>query len=235
MKIRKLISLRNAFIIATSAALTLGSCSSLTSAAKQGDIATVRQEIAAGVPVAKLNQAAEAAFSNGHTNIVDELIKAGAVPAPDNMLGTTLLLQNSETSPDEQNSYERPDISLSSFNVYWAIHSLGHVWGQDNETSTPCPGPWRADNTIQVTEEGGSGFDMYDNHHEWQYKRSDFNKAFIVAKHVHNRISISYDYVTYYELTFETPTSGTFRAIERETMRNGTEVWKKGRFWLKSK
>lgn len=237
MELKKLISLKITAILAACTTVALSSCQSpLMTAASQGDLATVRLELDKGVPPAQLNKVAAVAYARGHADIVDELLKKGAVAAPDSVAKMTMKFQNSMTSGSDGSMDEGPDISVVNFAMYWDMKSPFILWQHDDSdystdsiigSKSPA---WGSDNTIQVTNQGGSGtFDMFTIEHKWQYNRTGFNTAFITATHGHFSISRARESVTYYELTFDSPTAGTFKAIERD---NGSETWNSGRFWL---
>ncbi len=182
----------------------------------------------------------EVAYEKGHTAVVDEFAKAGATVAPDSVSQKLFVTQTLWRGEDPETSFERPEISTKLFSTYWNNEFMKIQWRKDDAAWSPstlmgATGAisWKDGNTVSVTESMGKGDDYKENRHQLEYHRSGVRTAFVVYRFQHDRIYRSYDNCTYYELNFETPSSGTFNAIERETMHDGYEHWSSGRFWLK--
>lgn len=182
----------------------------------------------------------EVAYEKGHTAVVDEFAKAGAAVAPDSVSQKLFVTQTLWRGEDPEISFERPEISTKLFSTYWNNEFVKIQWRKDDAAWSPsmlmgATGAisWKDGNTVSVTESMGKGDDYKENRHQLEYHRSGVRTAFVVYRFQHDRMTRSYDNCTYYELNFETPSSGTFNAIERETMHDGYEHWSSGRFWLK--
>ena len=234
----------NSFIIAALSALALSSCQvPLMTAVEQGDVVAVRKALASGLQPGELNAAASVAYAKGNTVILDELMKSGAIAAPDSVAHKKIEFQTTWRWSDEENSYERPDVSTPSlFAQYWVNRGVNHVWEKDTSSEIsplrtlmkPKDIVWEDTNVVKITESETDDFYGYmENNHQLEYKRSGLNTGFVFYNFRHDRANRSYDNCYYYLLSFETPTSGTFKCIEREVCYRGTEHWSIGRFWLK--
>ena len=182
----------------------------------------------------------EVAYEKGHTAVVDEFAKAGATVAPDSVSQKLFVTQTLWRGEDPEISFERPEISTKLFSTYWNNEFMKIQWRKDDAAWSPstlmeATGAisWKDGNTVSVTESMGKGDDYKENRHQLEYHRSGVRTAFVVYRFQHDRINRSYDNYTYYELNFETPSSGTFNAIARETLHDWSDHWTSGRFWLK--
>ena len=212
----------------------------LMTAVERGDVVAVREALASGLLPGELNAAASVAYAKGNTVILDELMKSGAIAAPDSVAHKKVEIQRTWYRIDDDNSYaydERPDVSTPSlFAQYWANKGVNHVWVKDTysnienlaDSGTLKAITWKDGNLIKVKAGDGT-----ENNHQLEYKRTGANTGFVIYDCSNDRIIRSYEFHTYYLLSFETPTSGTFKCIEREVCYSRTEHWSIGRFWLK--
>ncbi len=243
----------NSFIIAALSAVALSSCQvSLMSAVEQGDVVAVRKAIATGVQPGELNAAASVAYSKGNTAVVDELIKSGAVAAPDSVAHKKIEFQTIwRCSGADYSEGGRPDVSTPFlFSQYWEKASMRNVWVKNASDEgmeaiiteiTKKDIVWGDTNEVTIEETERLGlisevykiYDYAENRHRLEYKRTGMNTAFLRYDFIHARYSRAYDYRTYYLLNFETPTSGTFKCVERENMQSLSEDCRIGRFCLK--
>lgn len=167
------------------------------------------------------------------------VINAPAALAPDDVANKSIVFTSSSRWRDENDSYERPVVLAEGFAQYWNPKSQRVAWTSVNEVFSPSaswserPLVWKQGNTVSVTESRGTGDDYMENRYNMVYKRTGPNTAFVEYNHYHDRMNRSYHHCNYYELTFETPTSGTYKAICRECIYFGYEDLEKGNFILK--
>lgn len=235
----------NSFIIAALSAVALSSCQvPLMTAVELGDVVAVRKALASGLQPGELNAAASVAYAKGNTVILDELMKSGAIAAPDSVAHKKIEFQTTwRWSDEEYPEGGRTDVSNPFlFSQYWENKGVNHVWEKDSSGEIsplrtfmkPKDIVWADTNVVKITESDTDDFYGYmENNHQLEYNRSGSNTGFVFYNFRHDRVNRSYDNYYYYLLTFETPTSGTFKCIEREVCYSGTEHWSIGRFWLK--
>lgn len=210
--------------------LGLSSCHSvLVDAAKRGDVAGVKQAIAAGASTFEINRAANATYQTGNAAIIDELVKAGAIVAPENAAGLTFVLQvdkMGETSiPTEQAPADLKDETSISPIVYWQpvrwyapasddycrLRELKWGVGQGNSFN------------LEKSDSEGS-LQIYQS-----YKRLD-RRGVILFDSSGLYLPKGYRWFKY-ELDFDTPSSGTFYGYDGQSYCNIMQL--KGRFWIK--
>ena len=216
--------------------LGLSSCHSvLVDATNRGDVAGVRQAIAAGVSSFEINRAANAACRTGDTAIIAELIKAGAIIVPENAAGLTFVLQvdkmGETTTPTEQAPAALKDEASISPIAYWQpvrwyapaaddycrLRELKWGAGQSNSFNA------------ETSDSEGRSLDYQ------SYRRLDrsgvilFDSSAFYARGSSSAMGRRW---FKYELDFETPTSGTFYGYDGQ---NGCNLMQlKGRFWMKN-
>lgn len=234
MNICKLFSYKK-YLLAFCAGGLLSSCqSALYSAAESGDVALARQAIEAGVTPLQLNEAADVAYALGHTSVLNELVKAGAVVAPESMAGKRLVLQTDmmgETSRNEgptPQEFWNPDAISPASNwvpVKWEAPSQDDdrrlrefVWASDQE------------NKIHLETSNSESTDTLFQ----SYVRINRNTAVATESRTsrfHGATFMAWRHSVKYELVFETPTSGYFYGYDAYKCCNIYQL--RGRFWVK--
>lgn len=232
--------LKQFYILAAIAPVLLNSCqSTIMSAAQRGDLATVRQAISAGVSVRNLNKAAAAAYSQGHTAVLAELVKAGAVVAPDSVAYKTIIFKDLWTWEEENHNCSRPELNLAGFDAYWNEYVWQINWQRSNKVYSPTEQrdkvlAWKNGNFVEVKyEHAGDFYTMSESRYSLKYQRTGVVTAFVTYDDFWQNHCRVRDDTTLYKLTFTSPTSGQFEAIHQCPNGNGCESRFAGLFWLK--
>ena len=202
--------------------LGLSSCeNTLYVAAKAGDLETVRMALTEA-SAAERNHAALLAYEKRHNAVVEELAMAGAAVAPANVAGKMLVLQQDYSSGDmdcnlDSEVFETPWKNVSSFwnpNIRLSPNSNTTTlqWTDGNMQTTTKSSKY-ADETTKLV-----------------YLRSGVNGAIITSSFSSIGLSRGILMATKYQLTFDSPTSGTYKSIDVNQYANSTQGM--GRFWL---
>ena len=216
--------------------LGLNSCQfPLVDAVKRGDIAAVKQEIAVGPSTFQINLAANAAIRNGNSAILEELIKAGAVVAPENAAGLTFVLQvdrmGETTMPTVQAPSDLTDESRISSVSYW--QPVRWYAPASNDYCRLRELKWDAGQSNSFEKEiNDSEGRSYDYQSYTRIDRNDvvlFDSSAFYARGCSSAMGKRW---FKYELNFDTPTSGTFYGFDGQKGCNLMQLH--GRFWMKS-
>ncbi|MBQ2380046.1 MAG: hypothetical protein II295_06615 [Akkermansia sp.] len=189
-------------------AMALCSCqASLIEAARQGNLETVRVRIAENPSSQEINDAAFAAYSMGHSTVLNELASAGAAVAPDNVLNKTIKAES--VSFHDFGCEEYVDSSCfnahqqTRFDSYWPTVSQ---WVSTNETQNMI---WKDSNPCEII----AGQRNEKTKINRFYQRTAWNTAEI---YVSQQLSPGTSYVDMrYALRFDTPSQGSFRCISQ--------------------
>ena len=210
------------------AVLGLSSCqSALYKAAERGDVGALQQALAAGATAKDKNEAADVAYKNGHTAVLDELGKSGVGVALDSMTGKVLVLQTDrmgETNTPECNAPEAmhsPDfISPASYwkSVAWKTPSQDDYCRlRELSWANNRPNKFGYEKT---DSEGSESISQ-------SYTRVGRNTAVAFDSSsltLHGAGSSIGRRWFKYELQFETPTSGKFWAYDGEKYCNVNQL-----------
>ena len=212
-------------MLAMGLAALLNSCHfSLYMSAAQGDLEGVKQALTAGPSLKNINSAADLAYEGGHTAVLNELVKAGAVVAPDSVSNKQLITQNeaSWTNPDSDFG-DWGYSTYAEFLQYWNTHSLRVLWQKDGNVDNSHS--WKNSNTHTREKESD----------ELKYARVGAKSAF-VTYHAEDYSNMSArENWECYLLNFTSPTSGSFTKIEGGNHISAPETWSRGTFSLKNK
>lgn len=215
----------------------LSSCHSpLVAAVKRGDIAGVKQEISAGASSFEINRAANAACRQGNSAIIDELVKAGAVVAPENAAGLVFVLQVDKKGETNTPTPQVPDALRDKGSISPAIYWQPVRW----TAPTADDGcrlrelKWAANQSNSFEKESSDSDGRY--HDSQSYTRLSRDCAVLYdssSMWLNGGYSTAASRWFKYELDFETPTSGSFYGYDGDKYCNLVQL--KGRFWIKNK
>ena len=235
MKRNSIFSGRMVACAAALAVLGLSSCqSALYKAAERGDVGAVQQALAGGATVKDKNEAADVAYKKGHTAVLEELGKSGVGVAHDTMTGKVLVLQTNKMGETNTQECNAPDAMHSPDSIspmsYWKPVSWKSPAQDDYCRLRELSWADNRPNKFEYETREGEG----SSYNTQSYTRIGRNTAVACdsSSLMMDGASSSLGRRWFkYELTFETPTTGTFCGYDGEKYCNVNQLM--GRFWVK--
>ena len=197
-----------ALSLALSLTVILCGCQSkLLSAVQKGDLEALRHEIAIGATQKQLNEAADIAYTKGHTEILNEFAKAGVAVAPDNIMNKEFVIHTNYGCDYGDDHYvDAPCFDSNSqtdFEAYWPQNAQ---WVISNDTIKMT---WRQSNPdIEIV---GNSYDSVKT--QRYYKRIGRKHAEIFVKEFFGTASVFKVVTVRYQLEFSSATQGHFKRI----------------------
>lgn len=219
--------------------LVMGGCrSALLHAAAVGDADAVQREIGAGVSRDAQNAAADIAWRRGNMSVLNALAQAGAAVAPSSVAGQVLLLQEDWYGAEQYTNNARVFSDIGAEHVadcfvqYWvedddwqehrAAYLKHCVWDASGKRGVVVQHP--------IGRRRGAAKEVPTE--SLHYLRTGVRSAEVTMRFVQIGASmLPVRCSSKYELSFESPTSGTYRHLYAEN--TGLVCQYAGRFWLR--